>query len=83
MQRLDDIGHRVDVQILYNEVSIYLKGTIVKYWCANYQLVPPNIHIRNAAERAIRTSKSKYLAVLAGVDTNFPKFMCDNLLVQT
>ena len=83
MQRLDDIGHSVDVQILYNEVSIYLKRTIVKYWCANYQLLPPNIHRRNSAEIAIRTFKAHFLAVLAGVDTNFPKFMWDNLLLQT
>ena len=83
MQLLADIGHRVDVQILYNEVSTYLKRTIVQYWCTHYQLVPPNVHRRNAAERVIRIFKANVLAVLAGVDTNFPKFMWDNLLVQT
>ena len=41
MQRLADRGHHVDVQILDNEVSSYLKRTIVEYWCATYQLVPP------------------------------------------
>ena len=52
-------------------------------WCANYQLVPPNVHQINILERAIRTFKSHFLSVLAGVDPTFPKFMWDNLLVQT
>ena len=83
MQRLADRGHHVDVQILDNEVSTYLKRTIVEDWCATYQLVSPNVHRRNVAEIAIRTSKAHFLAVLAGVDPNFPKFMWDNRLVQT
>ena len=52
-------------------------------WCATYQLVPPNIRRRNVAERAIRTFKEHFLAVLAGVDPIFPKFMWCNLFVQT
>ena len=60
MQRLADRGHHVDVQILDNEVSTNLKRTIVEYWCANYQVVPPNVHIRNAAERAIYTFKAHF-----------------------
>ena len=83
MQRLADRGHYVDVQILDKEVSTYFKRTIVEDWCANYQLVPPNVHIRNVAERAIRIFKAHFLAVLAVVDPNFPKFMLENLLVQT
>ena len=83
MQRLYDIGHNVDVQILDNEVSTYFKRTIVEDWCETYQLVPPNVHRINVAERAIRTFKAHFLTVLAGVDPNFPKFMWDNLLIQT
>ena len=52
-------------------------------WCATYQLVPPNVHRRNVAERAIRTFKAHFLAILAGVDPNLPKYMWENLLVQT
>ena len=37
----------------------------------------------NIAERAIRTFKAHFLSVLAGLDPTFPKFMWDNLLVQT
>ena len=55
----------------------------MKYWGASYQLVPPNVHRRNKAERAIRTFKAHFLEILAGVDPDFPKFMWDNLLVQT
>ena len=44
--------------------------------------MPPNAHIINVAERSIRTFKAHFLAILAGVYSNFPKFMWDNLLVQ-
>ena len=55
----------------------------MKDWGATYQLVPPNVHRRNIAERAIRTFKAHFLAILEGVDPYFPKYMWDNLLVQT
>ena len=83
MQCLANRGHHVDVQILDNRVSTDFINTIVEYWCATYQIVPPNVHRRNVAERAIRTFKAHFLAILAGVDPNFPKYMWDNLLVQT
>ena len=60
MQRLADIGHHVEVQILDNEVCADFKKTIVKYWGAIYQQVPPNVHRRNVAERAIRTLKAHF-----------------------
>ena len=50
IQRLADMGHHVEVQILDNEVSAEFKKTIVKDWGASYQLVPPNVHRRNVAE---------------------------------
>ena len=56
---------------------------IVDDWNETYQLVPPNVHRRNIAERAIRTFKAHFISVLAGVDPTFPKFMWYNLLVQT
>ena len=82
-QRLADRGHHVEVQILDNKVSSELKKTIVKDWNASYQLVPPNVPRRNVTERAIHTFKAHFLAILVGVDPNFPKYMRDNLLVQT
>ena len=83
MQKLADRGHHVEIQILDNEVSAEFKKTIKNDWGATYQLVPPNVHRRNIAERAIRTFKAHFLAILAGVDPDLPKYMWDNLLVQT
>ena len=51
----------------------------MKDWGATYQLVPPNVHRRNIAERAMRTFKAHFLEILSGVDPEFPKFMWDNL----
>ena len=83
MQKLADRGHHLEVQILDSEVSAELKKKIVKDWGTSYQLVPLNVHRRNVTERAIRTFKSHFLEILAGVDPDFPKFMWDNFLVQT
>ena len=83
MKRLTKKGNQVDVQILDNEFSTQFKKTIVDDWNSTYQLVPPNVYQRNISERAIRNFKAHFISVLAGVDPTFPKFMCDNLLVQT
>ena len=47
-----------------------------------YQLVPPHIHRRNLAERAIKTFKDHLLAALAGVDATFPMHLWCRLLTQ-
>ena len=83
MKKLTDRGHHVDIQILDNEVSADFKRTIQQDWGDKYQLVPPNVHRRNISEIAIRTFKAHFLAILAGVDPDFPKYMWDNLLTQT
>ena len=51
-----------------NEVSTEFNKKYMKDWGATYQLVPPNLHRRNIAERAIRTFKAHFLEILAGVD---------------
>jgi hypothetical protein len=48
----------------------------------DYQLVPPNMHRRNAAERAIRTFKNHFIATLCGTDPDFPLLLWDQLLPQ-
>ena len=83
MSHLADIGHQVDVQMLDNEVSADFKRTIMEYWCATYQLVPPNVHQINIAKRSICTFKAHFLSVMNGLDPTFPKFIWDNLFVQT
>ena len=49
----------------------------------HFQLVPPDIHRQNAAERAIRTFKAHFLTILAGVAPDFPRHLWDLLLPQT
>ena len=80
MERLTKKGHKVDLQILDNEVSAAFKKAITETWQSASQLVPPNVHRRNAAERAIRTFKAHCLAILAGVDITFPPYLWDTLL---
>jgi hypothetical protein len=47
-----------------------------------YQLVPPNCHRRNAAERAIRTFKEHFVARLSSCEPSFPMHLWDRLLPQ-
>ena len=83
MQRLTDNKLSVDLQILDNEASADYKRAIKKKWNANYQLVPPNTHQSNAAERAIHTFKAHFLSILAGINPDSPRNLWDLLLPQT
>lgn len=80
--RLKAKGHEVDLQILDNEDSAAYKKLITEEWGAKFQLVPPNMHRRNAAERAIRTFKAHFLAILAIVAPDFPRYLWDLLVPQ-
>ena len=68
------------LHILDNEAPIGLKMAI-KQNC-KYQLVPPDTHRRNLAERAIQTFKSHFVSILAGVDPKFPIKCWDRLVPQ-
>ena len=48
----------------------------------DFQLVPPHNHMRNSAERAIRTFKEHFIAILCSTDKNFPLQQWDELLPQ-
>ena len=52
-------------------------------WGVEFQLVPPNMHCRNATERVIRSFRAHFIAILAGVASNFPHNLWDLLLLQT
>ncbi len=67
--------------ILDNEASEAYKAEIRKN--CTIQLVPPDNHRRNLAERAIQTFKNHFKAVIAGVDDSFPMHLWDRLLPQT
>jgi len=82
MSRLSAKGLVVDLQILDNEASSAYKHAITDTWQCKFQLVPPDMHRRNRAERAIRTFKDHFLAILAGVDPTFPPYLWDLLLPQ-
>ena len=69
------------LHIMDNEVSEDLK----KYFedsDIQFQLVPPHMHQRNSAERAVRTFKKHFIAALCTVDPLFPFYLCDCLLTQ-
>ena len=83
MRRLRDNKITVDLQILDNEESAEYKRAITKKWNANYQLVTPNTHWSNTAERTIRTFKAQFLSILAGVAPDSPRNLLDLLLPQT
>jgi hypothetical protein len=69
------------LQKLDNEAS----GLLQDFMAAeniDYQLVPPGIHRRNAAERAIHTFKNHFIAGLCTTDPKFPLVLWDQLLPQ-
>ncbi len=82
MSQLAARGLALDLQILDNEASTAYKEAITVKWKAKFQLVPPDMHRRNWVERAIRTFKSHFLSILAGVDTAFPPYLWVLLLPQ-
>jgi len=48
----------------------------------NYQLVPPNLHHHNSAERAICTFKNHFIAGLCSTSKDFPIHLWGHLLPQ-
>ena len=61
--KLTKHGNEIKNFILDNEFSHDLRLALKKNKIS-FQLVPPNVHRRNAAERAIRTFKAHFLAGL-------------------
>ena len=47
-----------------------------------FQLVPPHINMRNAAERAVRTFKNHFIAPLCTVDYHFTFYLWGCLFPQ-
>ena len=74
-------GVRPQLQRLDNECSDILKEFMTNEGI-DYQLVPPHVHRRNAAERAIRTLKKHFVATLCSTDPAFPLYLWDRLLPQ-
>lgn len=81
-KKLSKGGSTPSIYILDNEFSNELKSSMDTY-NVQFQLVPPHIHRRNAAERAIQTFKHHFLAILASCDPDFPISEWDRLLDQS
>jgi hypothetical protein len=74
-------GFRPKLQKLDNEASITLKDFLSDEGI-EFQLTPPGMHRRNAAERAISTFKNHFIAGLAMTDKKFPMKLWVHLLDQ-
>ena len=80
-QQLTQHGHKMSNFMLDNEFLQDPKKSFKKY-NIDYQFVPPHIHRANAAERAVHTFKSHFLAGLSSCNPLFPIGKCDCLLDQ-
>lgn len=80
--RLVERGVKPRLQRLDNEASRRLKQ-FISAQDIELQLVPPRSHRANAAERAIRTFKNHFIAILCGTDKLFPMNLWDKLLAQS
>jgi hypothetical protein len=81
IQELVDRGFKPRLQRIDNECSSALRSLINQH-DIQFQLEPPHMHIRNAAERAIQTFKNHFIAGLCSVDPTFPLRLWDQLLPQ-
>ena len=78
---LTERGFKPVLQKLDNEAPATLKK-FMRDNGVDYQLVPPHVHRRNAAERAISTFKDHFIAGLCSTDKSFPLHLWDRLLPQ-
>jgi len=81
IDRIKEKNIHPTMHILDNECSAEFKEKI-KENKMKYQLVPPNDHRRNVAEKAIQTFKDHFVAVLCGTDDNFPLQLWCQILRQ-
>jgi hypothetical protein len=79
--RLQLNGYAPNLHILDNECSEDLKNAFQKHQ-VDFQRVPPHVHRRNSAERAIQTWKNHFCAGLATCDPKFPLTEWDLLMPQ-
>jgi hypothetical protein len=79
--KLVTAGLRPKLQRLDKECSKVLKQFLTAQK-VDFQLVPPGLHRRNAAKRAIRTFQNHFIAGLCSVDAEFPIHLWDRLVPQ-
>ena len=78
---LAEAGHKPKLNVTDKECSKAIQNYIMSQ-NVDWQLVEPDNHKINAAERAIQTFKNYFLVGLASVDAGFPLQLWCYLLVQ-
>ena len=78
---MQEVGIKPKRKILNNKTSMAYRQEI-KATRMRYQLVPPDDHRRNIAEKKIQTCKDHFIAVCSGVSTNFPMHLWCRLTPQ-
>ena len=81
LARMKRCGILPKKQVLDNEASANYKQEMAESGMA-YELVPPDNHRRNLAEKAIQTWKDHFVAVLSGTADSFPMHLWDRVLRQ-
>ena len=81
LQRMKVCGLAPTRQVLDNEASTAYKQAI-RDSGMTYQLVPPDDHRRNLAEKAIQTWKDHFIAALSGTAEKFPLHLWCQTLPQ-
>jgi hypothetical protein len=77
--RMEIAGLGLKHHWLDNKCSENFKKCIKKNHMT-WELVPPDCHQRNIAERAIQTFKNHFVAILSRVDDRFPLFLWCHLI---
>ena len=83
MIRLKNHDQLVDHQILDNESIEEYKNIMKDVWKVDNQLLPSDIHCRNAAAHTIHTFKAHFLVMISGITEDFTKDLWHVLLPQT
>ena len=81
VHKLERCGFMPKMHWLDNEAPSMLKE-FNKNEDITFQLTPPNIHRRNAAERAIQTWKNHFISGLCSTHPLFPMHLWDRLIEQ-
>jgi hypothetical protein len=74
-------GFTPKLNMMDNQATKHIKEVLTENEC-KLQLVEPNNHRVNAAERAIQTFKDAFIVVLATTDSEFPLQLWDRLMPQ-
>jgi hypothetical protein len=82
VDRHETAGIQPTHHVLDNEFSTDFNATITKNHQMTYQLVPPNDHCRNIAEKAIQIFKAHFISIICGADKLFPLHLWCQLLPQ-